>query len=181
MGHFLADSPGLLPACSRSAEPIGGPIKRSPVVPGRNQGAARARDPSTSANLAAPGRARRSSSGTRAIDGCSGASRKVWADQMNKLLLTACVVSAAGDAAAVAKYTSTSGTCAQIQASLENDGAAIIRYRSERTGLPLSDRFVRDRSFCGYNQTAEQTYIPSADTRSCPVNRCVEWVIPEPH
>jgi hypothetical protein len=41
------------------------------------------------------------------------------------------------------------------------------------TGGQTYDRFVRDRSFCQYDETAEPAFVPSRDNRACFVGyRC---------
>jgi hypothetical protein len=86
----------------------------------------------------------------------------------------ACLTLLPTEARAIQRYTSTSMTCAEIKATLGRDGAAIMRHQSPRTGILLYDRYVKNRSFCPVGQTTERAYIPSADRKSCPVDRCKE-------
>ena len=90
------------------------------------------------------------------------------------LALTACFSLLATDAQAINRYTSTSMTCSKVKATISREGAAIMQYRSPRTGLPLYDRYVKNRLFCPGGQTTDRTYIPSQDLPACPVNRCEE-------
>lgn len=78
------------------------------------------------------------------------------------------------EAHAINRYTSTSMTCSKIKAIISQEGAAIMQYRSPRTGLPLYDRYVKNRLFCPGGQTTDRAYIPSQDLPACPVNRCEE-------
>lgn len=79
----------------------------------------------------------------------------------------------AADAWAITRYESTGMTCVQIKRTIQSEGAAIMRWRSARVAnLPLYGRYVRDVTLCGYAEYADTVYIPSADTRSCPVYEC---------
>jgi hypothetical protein len=80
----------------------------------------------------------------------------------------------AAEAHAINRYTSTSMTCSKIKATIAREGAAIMQHRSPRTGLPLYDRYVKNRLFCPGGQTTDRAYIPSSDLPACPVNRCEE-------
>ena len=63
-------------------------------------------------------------------------------------------------------------TCSKVKAIISRDGAAIMQHRSPRTGLPLYDRYVKNRLFCPGGQTTDRAYIPTSDLSACPVNRC---------
>ncbi len=76
------------------------------------------------------------------------------------------------EAHAISRYTSTSMTCSKVKAIISRDGAAIMQHRSPRTGLPLYDRYVKNRLFCPGGQTTDRAYIPTSDLPACPVNRC---------
>jgi hypothetical protein len=77
-------------------------------------------------------------------------------------------------AGAIERYTSTSMTCDRVQATINADGAAIMRYESTRVaGLPVYGRYVRNRQFCEFGQTTERSSLPTSDTGSCPVRKCV--------
>jgi len=78
----------------------------------------------------------------------------------------------AGEAHAINRYTSTSKTCSEVWAIISREGAAILQHRSPRTGLPLYDRYVKNRLFCPAGQTTDRAYIPTRDQQACPVNRC---------
>lgn len=80
----------------------------------------------------------------------------------------------AAEAEAINRYTSTSMTCAKVQAIINREGAAIMQHRSPRTGVTLYDRYVKNRSYCPSGQTTDWTSIPTADAKSCRVNRCEE-------
>ena len=76
------------------------------------------------------------------------------------------------EAQAINRYNSTSKTCSQVQSIISQEGAAIMRYQSPRTGVPLYDRYVKNRLFCPAGQTTDRAYIPTRDLPACPVNRC---------
>lgn len=76
-------------------------------------------------------------------------------------------------AIAVERYTSTAMNCAEVKATVRGAGAAILQYRSTRNpSLPLYGRYVRDRLYCKHNEVTETVYVPTADTRLCPVYEC---------
>lgn len=66
-------------------------------------------------------------------------------------------------------------TCEQVQALLQSEGAATLRYQSKRViGLPVYDRYVRNRQYCDMDQITSRTGIPTADKKYCAVFKCVE-------
>lgn len=91
---------------------------------------------------------------------------------MRRLALMLPVLLLAGEASAVSRYQTMSMSCAQVQARVGTDGAAILHYPGAG-GFDLFDRYVRDRSFCTSTQRTQVRSVPTADTRSCRVNRCV--------
>jgi hypothetical protein len=87
------------------------------------------------------------------------------------LALGLCLISA--NAQAIARHDPTGMGCAEVQATLAREGAAILRYQSTRTpGLPLYDRYVSDDRFCERGEVAFPATVPAADTKSCPVRVC---------
>ncbi|TIV97937.1 MAG: hypothetical protein E5V85_13055 [Mesorhizobium sp.] len=92
---------------------------------------------------------------------------------MKRILLAACLVLVAAEAQAVSRYDPTRMSCDRVQATIARQGAVILRYQSSRVpGLPLYDRYVRDERFCNMGEVRSRAYVPSADTRSCPVYVC---------
>jgi hypothetical protein len=79
----------------------------------------------------------------------------------------------AADASAISRYNIEKMSCDRVQAIIESEGAAILRYRG-RTGVTLYDRYVSSRRFCQSSETTETVGVPTADSRSCPVRRCIE-------
>src|SRR3954449_4849566 len=62
---------------------------------------------------------------------------------------------------AITRYTSTVMTCDRVQATIAQDGAAIMRYRSRRNpSLPLYNRFVNDERFCKQDEYTRTVFIP---------------------
>lgn len=79
----------------------------------------------------------------------------------------------AAEAHAVSRYDPTRMSCDGVQVRVAREGAVILRYRSPRNpSLPLYDRYVSDSRFCPAGQVRTRAYVPSADTRSCPVYKC---------
>lgn len=78
----------------------------------------------------------------------------------------------AGEAHAISRYVSTSMTCAQVTAKIDQQGAAILQHRSPRTGNLLYDRYVRNRLFCQPSETTDWASVPTKDNAHCPVYRC---------
>jgi hypothetical protein len=93
---------------------------------------------------------------------------------MRRLAIIVPVLMLAGEASAISRYQTTSMSCARVQAAVKNDGAAILSYpAADNPSLVLFDRYVRDRSFCSSSQRAGPESVPAADTRNCPVRKCV--------
>ncbi|MBX3598515.1 MAG: hypothetical protein KF874_13170 [Rhizobiaceae bacterium] len=81
----------------------------------------------------------------------------------------------AGPAHAISRYQTMSMSCAQVQAALKRDGAAILRWQSKRTpGLPLYGRYVSDQRFCEFGQVIDLDTVPTADNPACTVRQCIQ-------
>jgi methyl coenzyme M reductase subunit C len=92
---------------------------------------------------------------------------------MKTILLAACLTLIAAEAQAVSRYDPTSMSCGKVQATIARQGAVILRYQSTRVpGLPLYDRYVQSQQFCTMGEVRTRAYVPSADTKSCPVYKC---------
>ena len=93
---------------------------------------------------------------------------------MRRLAIFIPVLMFAGEAAAISRYQTNSMSCARVQAALNSDGEAILRYPArDNPSLQLYDRYVRDRTFCSSSQRADLKSVPAADTQSCRVRKCV--------
>lgn len=101
---------------------------------------------------------------------------------MTRTVLVALSLSlVSAEALAISRYNSQSMSCGSVQAAIQREGEAILRYSSARTpGLPLYDRYVANGTYCGYGESAETTSVPASDTRSCLVLVCKEITYSEP-
>jgi hypothetical protein len=78
-------------------------------------------------------------------------------------------------ASAINRYNSEKMSCSQVQATIKSEGAAIMRYHSKANpSLQLYDRYVRNGSYCNWNEAAVPAWIPSRDDGSCFVRKCRE-------
>ena len=91
---------------------------------------------------------------------------------MKRIAVAIAALLAATEAIAVPRPDTTSMTCANVQGVIQRQGAAILRYRSPRTGAMLYDRFVKDRSYCQASEDAAPASVPTADRNACPVRKC---------
>lgn len=96
---------------------------------------------------------------------------------MKTFLVTLGLLVVAQPAFAINRYDVGGSTCERVDSILLNDGAAILRYTSLRSGAPLYDRYVSSRIYCGMGFVAERTRINIADGQNCRVLRCI---VPEP-
>lgn len=55
-------------------------------------------------------------------------------------------------------------TCDQARGIVFSNGAAVLG-----TGQFTYDRYVRDRSFCEFNEVVEPAWVPTRDTPQCPI------------
>lgn len=94
---------------------------------------------------------------------------------MRTVLLASALLIAAVPAEAISRYETARLTCDEAQSRVQSEGAVILRYRSERDpSLPLYDRYVAHGGYCGVTEYPKVEFIPTADTRSCPVYRCAQ-------
>jgi len=92
---------------------------------------------------------------------------------MKTILLAACLTLVAAEAQAISRYDPTHMSCGKVQSTIARQGAVILRYKSTRVpGLPLYDRYVQSQQFCTMGEVRTRAYVPSADTKSCPVYNC---------
>lgn len=81
--------------------------------------------------------------------------------------------SVTGPAFAIERINTPQTSCAAIQSVIQRDGAAILRYPSERVAnYTLYDRYVAGDRFCRRDERAEPASVPSADRASCRVLLC---------
>ena len=76
-------------------------------------------------------------------------------------------------AGAISRKNAWSMSCAKAQDIVDANGAMILNFRSKfNPTIPRYGRFVADQRFCAGTELAEVTYIPTADTKSCPLLEC---------
>jgi hypothetical protein len=87
---------------------------------------------------------------------------------MRRILVALAFAAAATGAFAQSRPSTVNRPCAASQQLVFSRGAAVLG-----TGGPTYDRFVRDQSFCEFNQYTVPAFVPSLDTPQCPVGyRC---------
>lgn len=97
---------------------------------------------------------------------------------MKRLLLVCCgLLMAASQANAISRYNGSGMSCAEVRATIRADGAAIVRYKSARSGMQLYGRYVRDGTFCAWSERPEFSYINTADSSQCRVQECKPYSI----
>jgi len=94
---------------------------------------------------------------------------------MRRLAIMLPALLLASEALAISRYQTTSMSCARVQAAVNADGQAILRYPApDNPSLVLYDRYVRDSTQCtSRSQRAELQSVPAADTPKCRVRKCV--------
>lgn len=87
---------------------------------------------------------------------------------MHRILLPLALLLAADLAAAQSRPSTVNRPCSVSQQNVIARGAVVLG-----TGGYTYDRFVRDRSFCEFDEYLEPAWVPSRDTPSCFVGyRC---------
>ena len=74
---------------------------------------------------------------------------------------------------AVSRFTSTSLTCAEIQAKIRIERQAILAWKDPKTNLPRYGLYIANRSVCLPGYGTDRTYVPASDKNSCLVKRCI--------
>jgi hypothetical protein len=96
--------------------------------------------------------------------------RRTW---LTAALVAIALALAAPGADAISRYNPTAMSCASAKAKVSAEGAVIFRWASSRNpGLPLYNRFVRNKSYCLPGERAVISYVPTADTKSCALKTC---------
>jgi hypothetical protein len=78
------------------------------------------------------------------------------------------------EASAIVRYMVQDMTCAEVKDSVSRDGVAILYRKSGSTGVPLYDRYVANESFCQSGQDTIKESVPTADTQSCRISKCLD-------
>ena len=92
---------------------------------------------------------------------------------MTRVMMVVCALMLATESFAVSRYEVGNKSCHELRAIVGRDGAAILRWRSQRTGITLYERFVRDMSYCPADQITDTISVPTADG-NCSLPKCVE-------
>jgi hypothetical protein len=92
------------------------------------------------------------------------------------LVVLAPFVMTVDHASAATRINATNMSCANLLAVLGAQGAAVVSYRSKRTGGALYERFVQNRNYCQPGETAKSVSVSTADQASCPVRKCIESI-----
>jgi len=92
---------------------------------------------------------------------------------MRIILATLALLIAVAPADAISRKNAWSMSCAKAHNTIASRGAVILNFRSTfNPSIPRYGRFVADQRFCMGGEWAEVTYIPTADTRGCPLLEC---------
>jgi hypothetical protein len=78
------------------------------------------------------------------------------------------------EASAIVRYMVQDMTCADVQNSVSRDGVAILYRQAGRNGVPIYDRYVANGSFCQAGQDTIKESVPTADTQTCRVSKCMD-------
>ncbi|OCW56747.1 hypothetical protein [Hoeflea olei] len=81
------------------------------------------------------------------------------------------IVLSAAPALAISRIETTRTDCADIRATLMQEGAAVLRHTSKR-GLPIYDRYVGSSLQCPGNSIGVWATVPARDTPTCRVIAC---------
>jgi hypothetical protein len=89
-------------------------------------------------------------------------------DRMNRIALVTILLASASTAFAQSRPFTPSLTCNQARGIVFSNGAAVLG-----TGQFTYDRYVRDRSFCEFNEVIDPAWVPTRDAPQCPIGyRC---------
>lgn len=87
---------------------------------------------------------------------------------MHRIALVLAFLASTSSVQAQQRLSTLNLTCGQAQRVVASRGAIVLS-----TGTYTYDRFVRDQSFCEFNETIDLAVVPSRDTPQCPVGyRC---------
>lgn len=91
---------------------------------------------------------------------------------MRYLIAILATLAAIAPAGAISRYNVAKMSCADARALVLAEGAVILRFKPRFAQVPRYGRFVASGYFCSSGEIAETSYIPTADTNSCPVLEC---------
>jgi hypothetical protein len=84
--------------------------------------------------------------------------------EMKRIALVLVALAYTSSALAQSRPSTPSMTCNQARRIVFSRGAIVLG-----TGTYTYDRYVRDRTFCEFNETIEPGFVPTRDTPQCPV------------
>lgn len=93
---------------------------------------------------------------------------------MKRIVLAVILALAPAQAFPAVRYMVQDMTCAEVKFALDRDGIAILYRKSGKAGVPLYDRYVANKSQCQPGQELIGEGIPTADTNSCRVSKCID-------
>ena len=93
---------------------------------------------------------------------------------MKKFAVAATMALTPVEASAIVRYMVQDMTCAEVQDAVSRDGVAILYRKAGKSGAPLYDRYVANGSFCQSGQNAIKGSVPTADTQTCRVSKCMD-------
>jgi|CXWK01.1.fsa_nt_gi hypothetical protein len=94
---------------------------------------------------------------------------------MKVLILAGLMAIVASDASATSRYQTMQLSCVDVQEIVQEEGTAILRWRSRRNpSLPIYGKYVSDSRFCESNEVATFATVPTKDMRSCAVRKCIQ-------
>jgi hypothetical protein len=93
---------------------------------------------------------------------------------LKRIVLTVVLALAPAQAFPAVRYMVQDMTCAEVKYALDRDGVAILYRKSGKAGVPLYDRYVANKSQCQAGQEVIGEGIPTADTNSCRVSKCMD-------
>jgi len=92
---------------------------------------------------------------------------------MKTIILGAVIVALSLPAHAISRYDTRRLSCERVQAILESEGAAILRYPSPRSSqLTLYDLYAKNSRHCQSGEVARPAFVPTANNSRCQVRRC---------
>jgi hypothetical protein len=87
---------------------------------------------------------------------------------MKRMVVAMAAILAAGTALAQQRPSTVTRPCSESQRDVQRSGAIVLG-----TGGHTFDRFVRDRSFCQFDEFLDPAWVPSRDLPACFVGyRC---------
>jgi hypothetical protein len=92
---------------------------------------------------------------------------------MKRILLAIGIVAVSLPAHAISRYSTPGLSCSRVQAILQSEGSAILRYPSPRNSqLTLYDLYASNTSHCLNGEVAKPAFVPTSDNSQCRVRRC---------